>query len=1063
MNFRELVQLPENLVWAWRKVQRLSHEFDSIVDYPELAAFELDLERQLQLMGKQLAGGRYRLSPLRPIPQPKRKDDGSPALRQYFRVAVRDQVAWTAVVNVIGPTADLHMPKWSYGNRLYRASWPEEEDKPRSKLIVGPYRHSRGHLYKPFPHSWPLFRRAISLTARRMVGAIDETTLDDAELQALMASNELAYVQDDFWHPPKSKTKDVYYGSLDLKQFYPSLKKQSVLAGLRATLPALEDEAAWAQLDRLLSFKVSTSGVPKALLDLITPPSPNGDFDGIPTGLFVGGFLANAAMSPVDKVVDLRVHEKRSVAHFRFVDDHAFLATDFDELIEWMRWYREALRENGIKAEIHEEKFDPPELSALVLGSDTRRPSDADIQKTREKCHVDGRTPTRLMTKTLRQVSAIAHVAIDTLDDDELKELQRLLEWLLQADIPDREIRSDTRKTFAAGKLASLAGVSVMQSDGFLSSARKLSELEDGASKAKDAQAHAKLVAEAKVLRDALRKEHLDQERHELERHFKNILQALKEFPEKPRLFIRLVAFCSRTGFEGLNTLADWITDQRQTGRQHLADFYYPLLLSCLSVRVTGAVRRVNNSNLLRADRRAAKQFLSEVSRLRLSDVRGDAKRKTYYSVRADHHFAFALLAAAEELEKTAEDIAAALRSAAEQITSLTLGSRSSEWQSETGLSLGVWIGEREMSHRDQDPSDAWIKSRRRFDYSLRQDWLEARRYPKALDDAGWNAIREGRVSLHPSDSGWLWDAIENHPSRIQFSLTQKQLVFKRASHVSLQSERGRVRLPDWLRFQSSLPEHDPRASEWTALEVLRQIVDPLVQIDDIRSPGLEQMDRIHPLNITVPFTWTAVKSMQDEMPLTWERWRKIASDSYLKKDERVRLGKKRFDIHDYRYGADSQSIAETNPFERPLLRIGQLLIDMLRMDCVSPPVSNIRGVEHSRGQDRRTWLRRLAVSSPTLNLIDACLTGRARETLSMPLRFVLHGLTEPREPWDTEFDPPKLTDVNVLLDTIANCQALLERGQLAVTGHSPRQLVPVYVERRDSTVEGEAGDADDT
>jgi hypothetical protein len=31
LNFRKLVQLPENLVWAWRKVQRLSHEFDTIV------------------------------------------------------------------------------------------------------------------------------------------------------------------------------------------------------------------------------------------------------------------------------------------------------------------------------------------------------------------------------------------------------------------------------------------------------------------------------------------------------------------------------------------------------------------------------------------------------------------------------------------------------------------------------------------------------------------------------------------------------------------------------------------------------------------------------------------------------------------------------------------------------------------------------------------------------------------------------------------------------------------------------------------------------------------------
>ena len=45
-------------------------------------------------------------------------------------------------------------------------------------------------------------------------------------------------------------------------------------------------------------------------------------------------------------------------------------------------------------------------------------------------------------------------------------------EWLLLADIPDREIRPDTRAAFAAGQIAALAPILIREDDGLVEEAR---------------------------------------------------------------------------------------------------------------------------------------------------------------------------------------------------------------------------------------------------------------------------------------------------------------------------------------------------------------------------------------------------------------------------------------------------------------------------------------------------------------------------------------------------------------------------------------------------------------
>ena len=77
----------------------------------------------------------------------------------------------------------------------------------------------------------------------------------------------------------------------------------------------------------------------------VEPNFDGPEIQGIPTGLFVAGFLANAAMLPVDTAVNQRVLKRRSLAHFRFVDDHTILAYEFEELCDWIENYQSLLME----------------------------------------------------------------------------------------------------------------------------------------------------------------------------------------------------------------------------------------------------------------------------------------------------------------------------------------------------------------------------------------------------------------------------------------------------------------------------------------------------------------------------------------------------------------------------------------------------------------------------------------------------------------------------------------------------------------------------------------------
>lgn len=1075
MNAHERLLLPENLNYAWIKVKNLYRSADGFVDTGELAAYELDLERRLLDIRRQFERGTYRLKKLRPLPRPKKLSETGPVNRQYFHVALEDQVAWVAMVNAIGPDLDKMMEPWSYGNRLYRPAWYEKNEESISTLEIGPYRHASGHLYRKFQHSWPLFRRHVTLTARMMVlrRQLRNEEMDEPDQLAAATAQRanLVYFDAGFW-PQKTASNvksDLYHASIDLKQFYPALKIEAVLSGL-AEAGGLTEPKIKNIIESMLNFRIDMTDMPETALENVDPSFLKGGVQGIPTGLFVAGFLANAAMLPVDRIVAKKINEQRNIAHFRFVDDHTIIAYDFEELSEWIAWYEKLLVDCGIGAVVNTEKYDPPSLAEWMISLKTSSFSDLRVKKPEQygaairEARLDGKNPTKLMTKTLAQVSAIAATDIHMLDDEDLGERLKMLEWLLLADIPEREIRPDTRAAFAAGQIASLVPVLVQEADGLVEAERlvaafQLRQPDAERSTAAEREQYMEKLAKLIEKRDACQKTHDTAELTLLNRCFALLLQSLREHPGKARLFYRVHQYCRVTGHRGIKGIADWLIETRAEGRDAWADYYVALSLQIMASGVLTSVRQLSASDTLRSDVAAAINHLEDIAALDTKAFRVPLEREAWFHTAGRREFGIALIQAAKMLAERARDMSLSTRLAklSRAYISVSAGSTADEWLTETGRTSGVWAHLAEnVLGREVGPSAAWMAFAPHFAFDQRPDLQAARRYPEHLSDAGWFQLLNANEPLPESDSAWLREVIGNEQNKRAAAYATGKTAFTRAARSLEPAPKNWMTIDEWTANVYACNSFDPRRGEWTALEITAQLIAEATSAD-----GEEAMlDRLHPNNVLLPRVWaTAFPCERDTTGLNWATWRHFAQDP---NKPRVKLREPSTSLSDYRYTIESRTGIQIPDAERRLVSVGRLLLGLLRNNHAAPRIWNLRGNELIFRLPRARWFEALAVSSPTTLILEGCLGARPAETRSINRQPDFFGWRDGENPNDATFDPPLFYSSTDLLEEIRRAQYVLEDNQLAVAMNQPRQLIPFRLSDFAAGTDGaEASDSD--
>lgn len=560
-NIFETICSKENLILAWRRVENSYHHGDVWFDELELSAYKFNLLNNIEKLSEKMKTGTYQMRPIKPAPYPKGKkvvkDDGENELeelrvRQSFCIHVEDQIVWMAVYGVLGPYFEEDMPAWSYGNRLFLNTWKDEN----GHWINGVYRTTSKLFYRKWQQGWPLYRHMLAACIKRKAfsGEIDEKNCDDSELEAI-AENEaqvnktfrLPYLEKDYF-PKDGYHPKLFYMSIDLEKFYPSVKMDRIKAILLNSFP-IDDSNFAALIETITKFEVAYDGFEGqpfsddelAEMDLYKDVV----FDGLPTGLLVAGALANLYLLEIDQKVEerLRKDNKHHILHFRYVDDHLFLSENEEKLIEWKVWYIQELNKIGLNINAAKTDTEPIEL--------------------------DSQYPTPLLTQTLHKISEIARMPLDLLSTNEFSMVFRDLQMLLVTDFPEQEIKKGTRTSFACTMLSRLTSDINVDYDKIHQLRQKWLEFVSG-KKLKDKVTEKMLRSliftkgddypetldqpvldvienEGKNIYESIRNA-IGESRKEIrkieEKIFHLLVYSVKEIPDKPKMWLRILDFC---------------------------------------------------------------------------------------------------------------------------------------------------------------------------------------------------------------------------------------------------------------------------------------------------------------------------------------------------------------------------------------------------------------------------------------------------------------------------------------------------------------------------------------
>lgn len=634
----------ENLFYAWKKAKYIyDTDMDFMYDTKELAEFEADLDKNLQKISEQIKSGKYRLKKLIPLWLPKVSTPKES--RQNFYVSVEDQVVWIAVINVIGPILDDKMPYWSFGNRLYMPIWKEnagETDingEPKKTAKFGYYSSASPKLYRNWSSSWPLFRKAVSISIKNMYSSAgpniyedifsDEDQEDIENIGAAPDSFKIQYWTREYWHN-KDNDNTVYYATIDFKKFYPSIDNKRLFEAIIDNLNLGEESNPLKLfIENLLDFHIDIKQ-----FDNFNDENPeleisekNGAFKAVPTGLFVAGFLANIAMMPVDLEVYKRIDGNHRIGHFRFVDDHVFLAYSFDELRAWIDEYTKIVESHLPSLEINTDKTEP-ELFREYIKSEQEADRKSDAM---DSCRLDPHLPTPFTTLTLKKLSGISSNPFDLLDDADKKDLLKDIEHILVTEFPDNEIRSDTRVSWAASILIRLVPLLDNNIEELYNKRKNMEEviltrdklkekvdkLIEQAREEKEVE-YQELSEKAKEAEKAFNeyKEHDQKSLHKIYKHiFLLISKALKDNMAKPKLWKKCVDYCRITGFDGVPILLDILkVDNSLTmpGKQYLFDTVLASIIKNVFVSIN-----IHKSNMFNdKEKYSANLFTANIKKL---------------------------------------------------------------------------------------------------------------------------------------------------------------------------------------------------------------------------------------------------------------------------------------------------------------------------------------------------------------------------------------------------------------------------------------------------------------
>jgi hypothetical protein len=1070
----------ENLFQAWEKVKWFYKPGDIWFDEVGVASFDALIDDELKRISSDILSGVYRPSPIAPVPFPKRKDK-EPKTRQTFWVAIRDQVTWIAVVNIIGKYLDSKMPFWSYGNRLYISTFYDSDPLTgQLELKFGFYRNTSKYTYRKWTQSWPLYRRHIYLTSKFLANGKKVKDLEELELETLRVNENLApshplkvpYLDDTYWEGRKKKK--LYWAGLDFEKFYPRVNLNTVETNLISALP-FKDEGFERLLENLLKFEVNSADWAPDELEEIQLNKEELLYKGLPTGLFVSGFLANVALLKVDQIITKNLQEDKRIAQFRYVDDHVLIASSFKALSDWVDSYQSLLETHLVLHEssnpFNHSKTQPPAFGEyltvkLEKAAKTIESEALDLvrKKAESECRLDPDFPSPLMTQTLTKVSKIAGTEFRLLDPEEQKGLILDIEHLLLTEFPDNELRRDTRISFAARMLSTHAPNVRFDRKTIHKLCGDLAEKKKKISRQHDDPTLQNAINE---LQNEIQKEEdkiSSSERKFLDRTIKLLRKAVRENHEKVRLWTRLLEFCFKSDLKIEKEVfaeLDYLRKENEASELSIS-FILALMLNVICHQIFAALRILESEHSLHFVRRRAGAFIKNVvSRSFLLAVDKEVQKisSKRYLREARNALKVAISTAVHTLDGSHNEFIPRNWKILLKDFDLPKWTASQHkvflYNEKSFEAWAWWALSQYQNSLELTPPKLWLDLVERVDIEEPIGRSLAFLYPKHLNttvlkkiDGAWNLFSEKY-----SNEGILFD--------IQSGLNERKIKYSPNFLAKIKdnekSFKGYVTLDKWIRWTFELYRtgidsrdqtilFDPRLGEWVALDIIKCIAQEAAsKIETVEFDQLKKTDlfakSMHPRNFKI--SKKLINTTKEGNPLTWSDTRNILSKRYLEYVPANNF------LSDSRFVPPFGRFTLEEKIESVLNGLGSILICLFSKSMDMPIQWNPIGHQRRWLDMAKKVVNDLALSSYSTSLILGCFSKRNREThrLLQTMSDFSFRIDE-----DFNFDPPRFTSISDFVKYVEFTQRQLEFQQLSITGHQPRQLIPVSLIRMNET-----------
>lgn len=444
--------------FGWKKTVRYLQTDQAFYDSVEVEMFNRNLYKNLRELQCSFRKGEYETDPTLTYLLPKSMNDFKRRARPMVQFSFRDQVAWATVMLVLGEWFDsseeiakripLHqenlrqnyrwMVPWSFNNRIKRMHQVDDRDGSLKRLLVH-YNHK--DIYESF--QWGL----------RNLREARKTHFENI----------------------RTKHGDVYYGELDIKEFYPTLKMSFVVKSIRSRFEQLQvcapnmkiySEQWMHLLNKLCQFKINfkeTLELPgmndRESISQLKESIDIGDQESLseflketlPIGLIASGFLANCALThyfdrPLDTYIStlLNKNNKDQLYILRYTDDITIISNRSNFIIGAMDEAVRTLKTLGLR--ISQGKTKP-----LEYQYDRNEQAQEQLEKAVPVVKRRERIPGS--TAVIERLSKFGEHKLWAMNHEQLLNYVSEMMNLMLTKFESSEIKDETKVAFAAWRL----------------------------------------------------------------------------------------------------------------------------------------------------------------------------------------------------------------------------------------------------------------------------------------------------------------------------------------------------------------------------------------------------------------------------------------------------------------------------------------------------------------------------------------------------------------------------------------------------------------------------------